>query len=129
MCKFFLHDRIKCPKCVKEAVRSDNNVADKASTTLDKIDDGFTKVKNRKAKGKKVGVQMPQKKPFRGIDVGKGAKFSPSKPKQVYVAVSKKPNATKKKIANEASTSGTNIATSNPFDALCWELYLTVGTV
>ncbi|PWA72916.1 hypothetical protein CTI12_AA265010 [Artemisia annua] len=103
VCKVFGHDHINCPKSVKEAVCSDINVASKASTTLVETDDGFTKVQNRKDKGKKVGVQMPQNKSFRGIDVGKGAKFTPSKPKQVYVAVSKKPNATKEKIAKEAS--------------------------
>ena len=72
MCNFFGHDFINCPKCVKEAVRSDNNVAAVASTTLEKTDDGFIEVKNRKAEGKK---------PFCSIDVGKGAKFNPSKPK------------------------------------------------
>ncbi|PWA83927.1 hypothetical protein CTI12_AA163730 [Artemisia annua] len=53
-----------------------------ASATLEKTDDGFSEVHNCKAKGKKVGVQMPQKQPSRGIDVGKGAKFKASKPKQ-----------------------------------------------
>ncbi|PWA43668.1 hypothetical protein CTI12_AA533520 [Artemisia annua] len=38
----------------KEAVRSDNNGETKASTTLNKTDDGFTEAKNRKAKGNKV---------------------------------------------------------------------------
>ncbi|PWA64447.1 zinc knuckle CX2CX4HX4C [Artemisia annua] len=84
VCKVFGHDHINCPKSVKEAIRSDINVASKASTNLVETDEGFTEVQNRKDKGKKVGVQTPQKKPFRGIDVGKGVKFSPSKPEQVH---------------------------------------------
>ena len=61
---------------------------------------------------------MSQKKPFLGIDVGKGDKFIPSNTKQVYVVVSKKPDATKEKITKEACTSGTNVITLNLFDAL-----------
>ena len=60
-CKVFGHDLISCPKCVKEALRNDINMAVEAPTTMEKKDDGFKEVHNRKAKGKKVGVQMPQK--------------------------------------------------------------------
>ena len=55
VCKVFGHDRINCPKCSKEAIRSDINVAAEASTTLD-TDDGFIGVNNRKSKGKNVAI-------------------------------------------------------------------------
>ncbi|PWA53343.1 hypothetical protein CTI12_AA446680 [Artemisia annua] len=46
VCNVFGHDRINCPKCVKETVRSDNHVAAEAFTTLEKTNDGFIEVKN-----------------------------------------------------------------------------------
>ncbi|PWA62906.1 hypothetical protein CTI12_AA245230 [Artemisia annua] len=70
-------------RVTRKAIRNDINMAAEASTTMEKTNDGFREVQNRKAKGKKVGVQMPQKQMFRGIDVGKGVNFRPSKPKQV----------------------------------------------
>ncbi|PWA93081.1 zinc finger, C2H2-like protein [Artemisia annua] len=50
---------------------------------MEKTDDDFREVQNPKSKGKKFRVQVPQKQPLHGIDVGNGVNFRPSKPKQV----------------------------------------------
>ena len=110
-CKTFGHALIECPNRVKEVVRSNTNVAAKASeasATLEKTGDGFIEAMNRKSKGKNVAAPS---RPIGGVQLNK------PKPK-FWRPVSKKPVATNEKNTNEASTSGTNIATSNPFDAL-----------
>ena len=71
-CKVFGHDLISCPKCVKDAVRNDINMAAKASTTMDKTDDSFREVQNHKAKGKKVGVQYRRNSRFMELMLVKG---------------------------------------------------------
>lgn len=87
VCMVFGHDETQCPKRVPVNLKHQAQKND--------------------------GFQMPQRKAFHGIEVGKEVEFNPSKhKKQVYQPVSKKPDATKKKITEVASTSGTNIATS-----------------
>lgn len=110
-CKNFGHALIECPNHVKEVVRSNTNVAAKASeasATLEKTDDGFIGVVNRKSKGKNV---VAPTRPIGGVQLNK------PKPK-FWRPVPTKPVATKEKVTNEVSTSDNIIATSNPFDAL-----------
>ncbi|GJU46965.1 reverse transcriptase domain-containing protein [Tanacetum coccineum] len=94
-CKVFGHSRDTCPKRDRETETN--------SAAMDKQDDGFTEVTNRKNKGKKA-VYQPNSRHISGVRLTPKPKPSFYRPKQAPESAQGKSDLLK--------------PTSNPFDAL-----------
>jgi hypothetical protein len=101
-CKIFGHTLIDCPKVVLPS-----------SQPTMTVNDGFKTVNNKK-KGKQGGSTIPGQRGVPKPVVGKQFQYQPKK----TPPEPKKVDANKINASDVASSSGTNISTSSPFDAL-----------